>query len=104
MINHVKALECRRRWRVTSRETMRRCGVSHDGSVRLTHPRLARLVPAGEGQDVRGDRERRQSDRGRAAVQRRQPAAVRGLHCQPPRGCLLQETPPEQVRLQRHTL
>lgn len=62
MINHVKALECRRRWRFTSRETIRRRGLSHGCLVRLTHPRLARLVPAGEGQDVRGDRERRQSD------------------------------------------
>lgn len=86
MINHAKALECRRRWRVMSRETLR-----------LT---LTRLVPpAGEGQDERGDREWRQSDRGRAALQRRQPAAVRGLHSQPRWGRLLQETPAEQVLL-----
>lgn len=74
---------------------MRRCADAAP-TWRLT---LARLAPAGEGQDVRGERERRQSDGGRAAVQWRQPAAVRRLHSQPRWGCLLQDTPAKQVLL-----
>lgn len=51
----------------------------------------------GEGQDVRRDGERPQSNGGRSAVWEGEPAVVRGLHSQSHWRCVLQKTPPQQV-------
>lgn len=101
MINQVRpgvpaSLPCHVPW-----ENALMCAVSLTRGLDVSRSSLS-CLPVGEGEDVRRDGERPQSDRGGAAVWRGEPAPVRGLYSQPCRRCLLQEAPPKQVQSPRN--
>lgn len=79
------------------RENALMCAAPLTWGLDVSHSSLS-CLPVGEGEDVRRDGERPQSDRGGAAAWRGEPAPVRGLYSQPCRRCLLQEAPPKQVQ------